>query len=143
MENQADYTIHSDGGSRGNPGPAAIGYVIYDANGETVSEGGKCLGVATNNQAEYSAILAALTDLHSRGLSGKIVCKLDSQLIVRQLNGEYKIKDAKMQDLNRQVQEVISKLTDCQITFTDIRREFNKRADALVNQALDAEVEVK
>lgn len=133
-----DYVIQSDGGSRGNPGPAAYGFVIYDAVGTTVAEGNHFLGIGTNNQAEYQGILAALCRAVELGLGGNVVCKLDSQLVVRQLNGEYKIKEPTMQALAASVRDVVRGWSNADVEFTDVRRVENKRADQLVNDALDA-----
>lgn len=132
------YVVHTDGGSRGNPGPAAIGVVIDEKleNGElkNIKKYNEYIGENTNNRAEYMAILWALNFCKTNGYK-EIECFLDSQLVVRQLNKEYKIKD----DGLRKIAEIIYKICENfdKISFTDVRREFNKEADRLVNAALD------
>lgn len=131
----------SDGGSRGNPGPAAIGYVIMDQGKEVYSQG-LTIGETTNNVAEYKAIIGALTTITVHQWRPRsIVCKLDSELVVKQLNGEYKIKQNHLLDLYWEVKHLCETLQaqGCQsLSFVHIPREQNLRADALVNQALDA-----
>lgn len=125
--------INTDGGSRGNPGPAAIGVVFSDDKGQTLAEYKERIGEATNNIAEYRALILALEK--AKGFDcEEIECRLDSELVVRQLKGEYKVKDEKMKALFAKVQELIFFRP---IKFVHVRREFNKEADALVNQALD------
>lgn len=126
--------IYSDGGSRGNPGPAAIGFVLQDKNGKTVYEGCHFLGLSTNNVAEYQALTAALKK--AKELSAKKVsCFLDSELVVRQLNGQYKIKDEKMRQSFLKLSSLIKEFE--KISFTAVPRDRNKRADELVNRSLD------
>lgn len=134
-------TIFTDGGSRGNPGPAAYGFSITNKEGKEIVGVGKSIGINTNNVAEYSAVVEALQwVLHHReslgNLSG-ITFFMDSELICRQLNGQYKVKHPAMQGLFHSVQKHLQAL-DLPVTFTHVRREKNKRADFLVNQALDA-----
>lgn len=137
--------INTDGGSRGNPGPAAIGVVFRDQNGKIIHKHKKCIGVATNNEAEYSAIISALeilqkSDWISKNGDGKgeIVCRLDSQLVVEQVSGNYKIKKDHIRFFVERIHKLISELS-VKITFIHIPREENKDADELVNIALDAE----
>lgn len=130
--------IHTDGGSRGNPGHAGIGIVI-----EIKDEGNKILkkiihkeyiGIATNNIAEYTAILWALTYCKNNKLDN-LECYLDSELVVKQLNGEYKIKDQDLGKIFIKIYNLRTEFKSC--SFFHVRREFNKEADSLVNSALD------
>lgn len=135
-------SVYSDGGSRGNPGPAAIGYVIYQ-DAYIVGSGSRYIGQATNNEAEYLAILSALTDVEILiKKPQEIFCYLDSELVVRQLTGVYKIKNLKLRKIALDVFSVINRLKNrgFNIVFTSIPREKNKEADLLVNQALDYEL---
>ena len=130
--------INTDGGARGNPGPAAIGVVIQmeDARGrEVIREIAERIGVATNNVAEYKAVIRGLEEAKSLG-AGSIAFLLDSQLVVEQLNGRYKVKSPDMQPLVARVRELSAPFT--LVTFAHVRREQNKEADKLVNQALDS-----
>lgn len=130
--------INTDGGARGNPGPAGIGVVIRDAaSGEIVFEHGSYIGDATNNIAEYKALLKAVETARDLGAS-EVIINMDSELIVRQMLGQYKIKQPGLQDLASQVLTVLKSFS--KYSFTHVRRELNKEADALVNQALDARV---
>lgn len=129
------YLVHTDGGSRGNPGPAAIGAVI-EADGAVVHTISQTIGHTTNNQAEYQAVHAALT--WCRDHEGTVVNVMaDSELVVKQLRGEYKMKNKDLAQWFIRVQSLINQIG--RVTFTAIRREQNTAADALVNQALDAE----
>ncbi|MCL5003882.1 MAG: ribonuclease HI family protein [Patescibacteria group bacterium] len=132
MENRL--LVYSDGGSRGNPGPAAIGFVIKNKTGQTVFETGKSIGAATNNMAEYEAIIAALEKSLNLG-AASVDCFLDSELAVRQLNGVYKIKDARIKIYSARILVLRQKFKS--VTFSHIPREKNQRADFLVNRALD------
>jgi len=136
-------TIFTDGGARGNPGPAAIGVVMYDENDNEMSTLSECIGDATNNVAEYKAVVRALE--HTATLvddtkAVKITLKLDSQLVERQLNGAYKVKDAGMKELHTVATELIGQYSS--VEFIHVKRELNKVADKLVNQALDAQQSV-
>lgn len=125
--------INTDGGSRNNPGPAGIGIVFSDENGEVVAKFKEYIGEATNNVAEYSALVYALNKAKDFEVD-EIECRLDSELVVKQLNGEYKVKDPGMKKLYEQVQELIFFKP---VKFVHVRREFNKLADKLVNEAID------
>lgn len=130
--------INTDGGSRGNPGPAGIGVVIKSETGETIYSHGGYIGVNTNNVAEYSALIKALEEsINLGGTDLKI--NMDSELIVKQMQGAYKIKEPTLQELAQQVFKLLNHFNS--YTFTHVRREFNKEADAMVNQALDAHAE--
>ena len=126
--------IYSDGGARGNPGPAAIGFVIYDSAGAILKKFGHFLGVSTNNQAEYKALIAGLEQAAKLGASS-VVCHLDSELVVKQLQGAYKVREEGLKPLAAEALRLTSKFK--QVQFVHVRREKNKLADELVNQALD------
>lgn len=126
--------IHTDGGSRGNPGPAAIGAVLADTSGKTLAEISECIGETTNNQAEYRAVIAALAAAKKLNAT-ELEFYLDSELVVKQLKGEYKMKNKDLAPLFAQICQ--EKFNFKQVSFTHVRRELNKAADALVNQALD------
>ena len=133
-------TIFTDGGARGNPGPAGIGAVIYDAEDNEMGSLSEYIGEATNNVAEYKAIVRALE--HTATLvddtkAVKITLKLDSQLCQRQLIGEYKVKDAGLKELFNQAKEQVEHYAS--VEFVHVKRELNKVADKLVNKALDAQ----
>lgn len=142
MENSTSrILIHTDGGARGNPGPAAIG-VVMEYSGQT-KEYSEFIGNATNNEAEYKAVIFALKKI--KQLMGKDVAgnsnieiHLDSELIVQQLNGRYKVKEPDMQKLFLEVWNL--KFDFGELIFRHIRREKNHRADLLVNVALDKEL---
>lgn len=130
-------TLHlfSDGGSRGNPGQAAIAYILEDpVNGTVLKEGNERIGVETNNVAEYRALIEGLKAARQYQ-PNRLICHLDSELIVRQLNGEYRVKMPVLQAFVDEIQEIVAELPD--VVFTHIPREDNYRADALVNRALD------
>jgi ribonuclease HI len=125
--------INTDGGSRNNPGPAGIGFVIYDDQGNILETYKEYIGEATNNIAEYQALIRALKHAHEYHPE-EIVCRLDSELVVKQVRGEYKAKDEKMKELLNQVREMSFFRP---VSFVHVRREQNKLADKLVNEALD------
>lgn len=127
--------INTDGGSRGNPGPSGIGLVIKDDKGELLYSHGGYIGETTNNVAEYSALIKALEEAANLG-GTTLRIQMDSELIVKQMQGTYKIKQPVLQELAAKVIQLLKKFDS--YTFVHVRREFNKEADALVNQALDA-----
>lgn len=129
--------IHTDGGARGNPGPAALGVVIATPAGERLLKHGRYIGETTNNQAEYQAVVDALEHAHALGATEADVF-LDSELVVRQLNRQYRVKDPGLAEQFMRVWNHLTKFK--KVTFTHIRRELNKEADALVNEALDRHV---
>jgi ribonuclease HI len=141
--------INTDGGSRGNPGPAAIGVVFSNEAGEIIHCYNEYIGSATNNEAEYQGIIRALQILEksrwfqeNNTSDSNVLCRLDSQLVVEQINGGYKVK----QDHIREFIEIIRALLKTHRTktmFFHIPREENKFADKLVNQALDKELKNK
>lgn len=138
--------IFSDGGSRGNPGPASYGFVAFDAkNNQELFRGSGYLGVTTNNQAEYRGVVAALEYIYRIVKDNQaeqypqISVFLDSELIVKQMNGQYKIKNEDLAPLYWQIRELMINLGG-KITFAHIRREKNKIADKLVNEELDRNI---
>ncbi|HLJ85159.1 MAG TPA: ribonuclease HI family protein [Candidatus Eremiobacteraceae bacterium] len=135
MKKDGICTIYTDGGARGNPGPAAGGGVIVASDGTVIAEVSEFLGVATNNVAEYQALIATLQRALEAGCTDVEVC-LDSELVVRQLNGEYRVKDAKMRPLHASATSLLRKFASSRVRH--IPREENKRADKLVNAVLDA-----
>ena len=130
----ARLVIHVDGGSRGNPGPAAIGVVLSSPDGTTVEELGERIGVATNNVAEYRALLRGIRQAAELG-AREIELINDSELVAKQLNGAYKVKHPSMRPLHAQALEALKAFADWRIR--SVPRAQNARADALVNQALD------
>jgi ribonuclease HI len=127
-------TMYTDGAARGNPGPAAIGVVLKDEAGVTAATISRTLGEATNNQAEYTAVIAGLEKAISLGAK-QVTLKSDSELVVKQLLGLYKVKNADLREMYQRVIALTGKLE--KFTALNIRREMNKQADALCNQALD------
>jgi len=129
------FIIYTDGGARGNPGPAGIGVIAYDEDGrEVVFTLSEYIGETTNNQAEYRAVVAAIDKAKKIG-AREIDFYLDSELVVKQLNREYKVKESSLQPLFVKIYNAV--LFFKKVTFTHIRREKNKEADRLVNEALD------
>ena len=131
----ANVKLYADGGSRGNPGPSAYGFVIIDGNDEVIESSNKYLGITTNNQAEYHGVVAGLEWCKQHSVQNVEVF-LDSLLVVNQLKGEYKVKNRDLWALYesaKRLQVVFKK-----IPFTHVPRELNKLADAEVNKALDA-----
>ena len=132
--------IFTDGGARGNPGPAGLGVVIVDAkNNQVIYDQAKYLGVATNNEAEYEAVILALKHLQTNLPlnTEKLEFFLDSKLVVEQLNKNWKIKEPRMRVLAQKAWQLLESLA-LPHSITHIKRELNSAADALVNQALDA-----
>lgn len=137
--------IHTDGGSRGNPGPAAIGAVIEDDKGVVLDERAKFLGIATNNQAEYKAVIEALLCIKEEAEKYKDVKEiefyLDSELVVKQLRGEYKMKNPGLRPLKEEIERMLGEMIlgkpGLKISFVHVRRHLNKRADELLNMKLD------
>lgn len=128
-------TANIDGGARGNPGPAAYGVVIRNAKGEVLEEWGEHLGLQTNNVAEYSALLAALKYAVEKNYPSLKVLS-DSELLVRQMHGRYKVKNPALQELFDRAQALVRRLQ--QFSVEHVPRERNKEADRLVNQVLDS-----
>lgn len=126
--------INTDGGARGNPGPAGIGVVIANDAGKIIGLHKKYIGEATNNVAEYKALILALEEAGKLG-GTQISVRMDSELIVRQMQGRYKIKEPTLQVLGGEVIKLKNRFKS--IEFAHIRREQNKLADKLVNEAID------
>lgn len=126
--------VYVDGGARGNPGPAGGGFVIYK-NGKLTKKGGEFFGVKTNNQAEYLALRLALRETYSHFENAPINCFMDSELVVRQMKGEYKVKNAALKPLFEEVRRIADQFK--LFTINHIPREENYLADKLANQAMD------
>jgi ribonuclease HI len=139
MSEDDAFTIHTDGASRGNPGAAAYAYVISRDGVEPVEEAG-CLGEMTNNQAEYTALVRALEHALELGPDGGVDVFSDSELMVKQMRGEYRVKNEELRGLYEQAKELAGRIPG-RVTFRHVRREQNKRADALCNEALDGKRE--
>ena len=127
-------SIYTDGASRGNPGEAGAGVIIYNEHGELVKKVKRYLGTTTNNVAEYSALIIALAE--AQQLQGEVLHIFsDSELMVRQMNGIYKVKDSKMKALASEARKLLSHFTN--YTISAIERKKNKEADTLANLAID------
>jgi ribonuclease HI len=127
--------LFTDGGARGNPGPAAYGYVLEDEDGTVLDARGQTIGVATNNVAEYSGLVAGLAKAVELGVAELEVVS-DSELVVRQMSGDYRVKNEGLKPLYLQASGLASRLS--KVSYRAVRREHNKLADRLVNEALDA-----
>ena len=127
--------LSTDGGARGNPGPAAYGYVLETEDGTVLDARGETIGVATNNVAEYRALIAGLEAAIARGVTELEVVS-DSELVVKQMRGEYKVKNEALRALSVKASRLARELGS--VTYTAVRREDNELADRLVNEALDA-----
>jgi probable phosphoglycerate mutase len=127
--------LFTDGGARGNPGPAAYGYVLQAEDGTVLDARGEAIGVATNNVAEYRALVAGLEQAVKAGVSELEVVS-DSELMVKQMRGDYRIKNEALRALSLQAAELARRLG--RVRYTAVRREHNELADRLVNEALDA-----
>ena len=125
--------INADGASRGNPGPAAIGATISDGQGKLIARISRYIGTATNNQAEYLAVIAALNEAIRLG-ARKVDISLDSELVVRQLSGRYRVKNARLKLLYQEVKQLRQQLEV--FTITHVSRSQNREADKLANMAL-------
>jgi ribonuclease HI len=127
--------LSTDGGARGNPGPAAFGYVLETEDGTILAAHGERIGVATNNVAEYSALVAGLERALELGVDELEVVS-DSELLVKQMTGEYRVKNEALKGLNERASRLARRLR--RVDYTAVRREHNELADRLVNEALDA-----
>jgi len=127
--------LSTDGGSRGNPGPAAYGYVLESEDGHVLDARGEAIGTATNNVAEYRGLIAGLESAVQRGIDELEVVS-DSELLVKQMQGEYKVKNETLKTLQREAAELAVGLR--RVTYTAVRRAHNELADRLVNEALDS-----
>ncbi len=126
--------VYVDGGSRGNPGPSGGGFAVY-RGGENVLEGSEFYGEKTNNQSEYLALRTALREVFAHFPEVKINCFMDSQLVVEQMNGNYKVKNENIRPIYEEVSRISGQFKGFQIQH--VRREQNQRADELANQAMD------
>ncbi len=127
--------IYTDGGSRGNPGPSASGFVVMDDHERVLHEGGMYLGITTNNVAEYHGVSLGLDKALSMG-ARTVDVRMDSLLVVNQMNGIYQIKNRELWPINEHIHEMMKKFD--KVTFTHVRREFNQLADGMVNKILNA-----
>ncbi len=128
-------TMFADGGSRGNPGPAASGAVLFDESGEVLREVGTFLGVATNNVAEWTGLVTGLEAALELGIDDLAV-RLDSELVVKQISGAYRVKHEGLIPLHAKAKVLLRKFA--RVDVQHVRRKENAAADALVNQVLDA-----
>jgi len=127
--------LFTDGGARGNPGPAAYAYVIEDEDGAVLAQHGETIGVATNNVAEYRALVEGLTRAAELGI-GRLEVVSDSELMVKQMRGEYRVKNDALRELQGQAARRAREVGE--VSYTHVRRAHNELADRLVNEALDA-----
>ncbi len=130
--------LYTDGASRGNPGPSGIGVVAKYETGELIFQHFKYIGLRTNNQAEYTALIEGINKLKNLKESKDIdlIVNADSQLMIRQLSGKYKIKNIKLRELKNKVDDLLGSFKS--VKFVHIPRELNKEADRLANKALDS-----
>jgi ribonuclease H / adenosylcobalamin/alpha-ribazole phosphatase len=127
--------LSTDGGARGNPGPAAYGYVLEAEDGTVLAAHGERIGVATNNVAEYRALIAGLEKAAELDVD-EVQVVSDSELMVKQMTGEYRVKNEALQELSEQATRLARRVG--KVTYRAVRREYNELADRLVNEALDA-----
>ena len=127
-------SLYCDGGSRGNPGPAATGYVLLDKSGKRITQGGQYLGSTTNNQAEYKSLVQGLEKAIELGIS-HLMAYMDSQLVVRQVTGQYKVKNKDIRPVYAQAKDLIAQFDKFAIDY--VPRGDNEEADAIVNEILD------
>lgn len=126
--------IHCDGAARGNPGPAGLGVHVSDERGRTVHEIGRGIGIATNNVAEYSALVAGLEWCSQNGVK-EVLVRSDSDLLIKQMKGQYRVKNATLQKLHKRARD-LAKNFDA-VSYEHVRREYNKDADRLANVGVD------
>jgi len=140
VKNSTDYsvTIYADGGSRGNPGPSAAGYVVINSDQEVIAQGGLYLGITTNNQAEYQGVRIGLERALELGAK-HVHFRLDSMLVVNQMKGYYKVKNRELWPVHERIRELMKHFKH--VTFNHVQREFNQLADGMVNKTLDAQAE--
>lgn len=128
--------VYSDGGSRGNPGPSASGYVVMNSYEQVIYEGGEYLGITTNNQAEYRAVLQGLQKAYDLG-ARNIEFRMDSLLVVNQMNGMYRVKNRELLPVYNAIKALAVRCE--RVHFVHVRREYNRLADGMVNKLLDAQ----
>ncbi len=139
-KNTTDLTeikLYADGGSRGNPGPSASGYVLMTMDDIVVFEGGQYMGITTNNQAEYNALQLGLQEALNRGAK-HVHVYMDSLLVINQMKGLYKVKNRELAPVHQSIQRMLSQFE--KVNFTHVPRELNKLADGMVNEILDASI---
>lgn len=134
--NNKKVIINTDGGSRGNPGPSASGFIIKSKSGDVIYRGGEYLGISTNNRAEYFAVELALKKAVELGAKS-VELYLDSELVAKQLNGVYKVRDKDLLPIYNRIKGIIALLVE--IDIVHVRRKFNEDADSIVNDILDAQ----
>jgi ribonuclease HI len=127
-------TLYTDGGSRGNPGPAAYAYVLETDDGTVLDARGEAIGIATNNVAEYRALVEGL-EAAARARVDELEVVSDSELLVKQMRGEYKVKNAALRELSLEATRIARRIPN--VRYRAVRREHNELADSLVNEALD------
>lgn len=132
-----EFKLYTDGGSRGNPGPSACAYVLMDMNDKVLKQNGLFLGVTTNNQAEYQSLKMGL-EAALRAKAEIVHVFMDSTLVVNQMKGIYNVKNRDLIPVNASVRDIVARLP--KVTFTYVPREYNRLADALVNEILDAQL---
>ena len=128
--------INTDGGARGNPGPGACGAIIKDQTGNIIRREGKFLGVCTNNEAEYQGLILGLEIAMELG-ADSVEVNMDSELVVKQLRGEYRVKEPRLAEFYAKAKALEQKFSE--VRYFAVRREKNKEADAIVNQVLDGQ----
>ncbi len=136
VEAPTEIKLFADGGSRGNPGPSASGFVLLDMNDHVFVEKGEYLGITTNNQAEYQALKFGLEEAHRLGVQ-EVNVFLDSLLVVNQMKGIFKVKNRDLYPIHEAIKELCTQFK--RVSFTHVPRELNKLADAMVNETLDAQ----
>lgn len=130
------FQLFTDGGSRGNPGDSAYAYIIRDQEGREITSGSNYLGVMTNNEAEYHGLLAGLKEVQSRG-GTEVEVFMDSELVIKQLKGQYRVKAANLAPLNKEAVDILSGMRTAKVTHVRREHEVIVKADALVNWTLD------
>lgn len=131
-----EVTLYTDGGCRGNPGPGAIGLIIVSGAREVLYHHSQCIGETTNNRAEYRALIKGL-DLCAKFTRGRVCCYSDSEIVVKQVNGVYRLKNDDLRELFDEVQRVKGRFKDVVIQHVRRTNEYIKRADALLNNAFE------
>lgn len=132
--------VYTDGGSRGNPGPSAAGFVIIDASEKVIDQGGEYLGITTNTQAEYQAVRLGLEQVIVHSYK-KAVFRIDSMMVVNQLRGIYRVKNRELWPIHERIRELVAQLDA--VSFQHVPREFNQLADGMVNKTLDERIRQK
>lgn len=127
--------LYSDGGARGNPGPAGCGFVVYDQECKPVLQGKKYIGETTNNQAEYKAMILGVHAILGKFKPTDLECYADSELLIKQLKGEYKVKNKELQPLHKKLKDFFKQIPE--VRLFHIPREKNQAADKLANEAMD------